>query len=237
MNNISNIKDMEITSVSLLHPELDSLFGSGFILGQVSILAGAAGVGKTRFLTNLLKQIARTTKVLYIQNEFSLPQFKSMYFQNYKGSLFYCSNENSVDTQLAEIEESEAKVVIIDSIQMLEENNTSKNIIKAIQSYKKLAVAKNIHICLICQLNKRGEISGFTSVNHEVDQIFYAIPEKERPSHFRITVTKNRFGKTGTSVLLKHTKKDIKVVSSKLNVKLWLTIIGIIVGIIILWRT
>src|SRR5262245_61793687 len=55
-------------------PELDRLLGGGFVAGQVVLLAGPPGIGKSTLMLQAAERLAKTSKVLYISGEESPAQ-------------------------------------------------------------------------------------------------------------------------------------------------------------------
>ena len=52
--------------------EFDRLLGGGLVKGQLSLLAGAPGIGKSTLMLQVAAELSKTLKVLYISGEESI---------------------------------------------------------------------------------------------------------------------------------------------------------------------
>lgn len=211
--------------------QIDELFGYsddfkrwGFPRGQVSLIAGSPGVGKTRLMVAVCGALTDPNNLgkhnaVYFQNEFALSQFKVMSNRVIKdGSRFRCGDLHRLKDQLdwIEAQSTQPDLVIVDSIQMLAEASSRSGIERCIAAYKSMAMEKGFHICFIGQLNKQGEVAGSRSVEHLVDQVFTA-RSAFLPNQFTIHVTKNRWGRSGISARFEHNAFGVSCVSEGLN--------------------
>jgi len=213
--------------------QIDELFGFseefdrwGFPRGQVSLIAGSPGVGKTRLMvavcgsmTDPDRQGELLPNAVYFQNEFALSQFKVMSSRVIKeGSRFICGDLHRLKDQLDWISNQKVcpDLVIVDSIQMIAEAKSRSGIERSIASYKSCAMELGFHICFIGQLNKQGEVAGSRSVEHLVDQVFTA-RTAFLPNQFSIHCSKNRWGRSGISARFEHSSFGVSCISEGLN--------------------
>ncbi len=188
--------------------------------GQVSLVAGSPGVGKTRLMTSICGHMTHPINdngftALYFQNEFALAQFKQLNKNTIAPeSRFLCGDLVHMQDQVDFIKAQEITpdLVIVDSVQMLAEAKSKSGIERCIAFYKQVAMELDIHVCFIGQLNKAGEVAGSRSVEHLVDQVF-TVRHMFLPGQFGVTVTKNRWGESGISARFEHTPEGVVCIS------------------------
>lgn len=178
--------------------EFDRVIGGGLVLGSLTLLGGEPGIGKS----TLLLQIALTqkTKVLYVSGEESLSQIKlradRLELKN-DNTLFL--SETSAEKILLHIEQTEAQLVIVDSIQTIytERAESSPGSVTQVRESAvlllKYAKENNVPIILIGHINKDGNIAGPKVLEHIVDTVLQF--EGDKNYLYRILRSlKNRFG-------------------------------------------
>jgi len=180
--------------------EFDRVLGGGIVLGSLTLLGGEPGIGKS----TLLLQIALKLKqqVLYVSGEESLGQIRLRAERiglTENDALFL--SETSAEKILLHIEQTEAKFVIIDSIQTVhtERVESSPGSVTQVRESSvlllKYAKENNIPIILIGHINKDGHIAGPKVLEHIVDTVLQF--EGDKNYLYRILRSlKNRFGST-----------------------------------------
>ncbi|MBI3366332.1 DNA repair protein RadA [Candidatus Roizmanbacteria bacterium] len=192
----SKIKSRKKTNIY----EFDRVLGDGFIPGEVILLTGEPGIGKSTLLLQSLQHL----KTLYISGEESAEQIKDR-ADRLSISLdhFLFSNDLQVEGIIEgtdEIKDS-LDVIVIDSIQTI----YSKDIEGVVGSVSQLkdtakklitfAKQNNITIIMIGHVTKEGIIAGPKTLEHFVDCVLNF--EGEKVSHYRLLrASKNRFGPT-----------------------------------------
>lgn len=200
--------------------EFDRVLGDGFIPGEVVLLTGEPGIGKSTLLLQSLQHL----KTLYISGEESAEQIKDR-ANRLSISLdhFLFSNDLQVEGIIEgtdEIKDS-LDVVVIDSIQTI----YSKDITGTVGSVSQLkdvtkklitfAKQNNITIIMIGHVNKEGEIAGPKTLEHFVDCVLNF--EGEKVSHYRLLrATKNRFGPTDEIGIFEMKTKGLTQVNNPL---------------------
>ena len=180
--------------------EFDRVLGGGIIPGEVVLLTGEPGVGKSTLLLQSLSKINN----LYISGEESADQVKDRAERlNVNLSNFLFSEDLQIEgivEGLAEVN-SDIDIVVIDSIQTVYSKNVDGTpgsvsqlkecAIQLITAAKKLKLA----MIIVGHITKGGEIAGPKSLEHMVDCVLNF--EGEKVSNFRILRSgKNRFGST-----------------------------------------
>jgi DNA repair protein RadA/Sms len=180
--------------------EFNRVLGGGFVPGEVILLSGEPGVGKSTILLQALQNL----KTLYISGEESAEQVKN------RSSRLKIDTENYLFSDTLQVEsiikgiekiKDEIEIVVIDSVQTIysAEIHTSYGSISQLKesSNKLIEFAKNINIphILIGHITKGGDIAGPKTLEHMVDAVLAF--EGEKDSQFRLLRSqKNRFGST-----------------------------------------
>lgn len=170
------------------------------VRGEVVLLSGEPGVGKSTMLLSTLEKM----KVLYISGEESGMQIRHRADRlNVDFSRFSFSEAVDIESVLSSINlvKQEYDVVVIDSIQTmysLDIPSTAGSVAQVRQVTSQLvdfAKKNNIAIILVGHITKEGDIAGPKTMEHLVDCVLYL--EGDKLSHFRILrALKNRFGPT-----------------------------------------
>lgn len=180
--------------------EFDRVVGGGFVPGQVILLVGEPGIGKSTLLTQLAENLG-SKKVIYVSGEESLEQIKVRASRlNYAAKNLYMLPETDVSTVTATLEEhKDAGLIIVDSIQTLYSSEFSgfKGSISQLKGCTQILIeyAKNasIPVILVGHVTKEGALAGPKILEHMVDTVLYL--EGDNQHMYRILKTsKNRFG-------------------------------------------
>src|SRR3989338_189684 len=177
--------------------ELDLVLGGGLVNGQVVLLAGEPGVGKS----TLLLQIARMP-VLYVSGEESPEQISIRAHRLGLGSIgsLFLLAETNIEQILLHIENSrsEYRLLVVDSIQTMwsSELTGAPGSVGQVRecAYKLMQAAKRLQlpIVIVGQVTKEGSIAGPKVLEHLVDTVLYM--EGSRYEELRLLrVEKNRF--------------------------------------------
>ena len=183
--------------------ELDRVLGGGIVSGSLVLVGGDPGIGKSTLLLQVCQNISRTEqKILYISGEESLRQIKLR--ANRMGEfsewlLLLC--ETNLDIIRSVIEREKPKLVIIDSIQTMYNEEVSSapgsvsQVRESTNTFMQLAKGLNISIFIVGHVTKEGTVAGPRVLEHMVDTVLYF--EGDRHASYRILRgVKNRFGST-----------------------------------------
>ncbi|MBI3620128.1 DNA repair protein RadA [Candidatus Roizmanbacteria bacterium] len=180
--------------------EFDRVVGGGFVPGEVLLLSGEPGVGKSTLLLQTLVRL----KTVYISGEEAAEQVKDRAQRlglNLNNFLF--SDDLQVEGIIAGLEELTQKtdVLVVDSIQTVYSKSvesSSGNVSQLRESANRLigfAKKNKVTLVLIGHITKGGDIAGPKTLEHLVDCVLSF--EGEKLSNYRILrATKNRFGST-----------------------------------------
>lgn len=200
LNDIS----MEEEDKFLTHmSELDRVLGGGIVPGQLTLVGGDPGIGKSTILLQMCQNLAADgRKILYISGEESLKQIKirAMRIGEFTDQLkLLC--ETDLDTVEAVIKQEKPDIVVIDSIQtMYAERVTSapgsvSQVREATAVFLRLAKSMPVATFIVGHVTKEGTVAGPRVLEHMVDTVLYF--EGDRHASYRILrAVKNRFGST-----------------------------------------
>ncbi len=185
--------------------ELDRVCGGGLVAGSVILVGGDPGIGKSTLLLQACASIANLPEkpeCFYISGEEAVDQVrlraKRLKLENSPVNL---ASATEVKDIISTLEKTDAKVVVIDSIQTmyLEEAESTPGSVYQVRAcaYELIKLAKKKGFCLflVGHVTKQGAIAGPRILEHMVDTVLYF--EGERGHQFRILrAVKNRYGAT-----------------------------------------
>ena len=179
--------------------EFDEALSDGLVIGSITLLGGDPGIGKSTLMLQVAHSVSNS---LYISGEESLHQI-SIRAKRLKLDLkrIKVVSETDVANIIATIEKSKPRLVIIDSIQSLIDNNfpsTPGSLVQVREcalSLTKAAKTLDIPIIIVGHVTKEGNIAGPKTLEHLVDTVCYL--EGKKYESIRIVRTvKHRFGST-----------------------------------------
>ncbi len=185
--------------------ELDRVSGGGLVPGSVILVGGDPGIGKSTLLLQTcasISNIESKPECYYISGEEALDQVRIRAKRlGLEQSPVNLASATDVRDIVATLEKTNAKVVVIDSIQTmyLEEVESTPGSVSQVRAcaYEliKLAKKKGFVLFLVGHVTKQGSIAGPRVLEHMVDTVLYF--EGERGHQFRILrAVKNRYGAT-----------------------------------------
>ncbi len=184
--------------------EFDRILGGGLIAGEIVLVGGAPGVGKSTLLLEVSSQLATKGKTLYVSAEESPQQIGLRAKRLGKSKLdnIYIVGEDRLEDIFEYIKSQGFKFVVIDSIQVVhtltcEGSKGSISQVRGCADYlTQIAKSQDIVIFVVGHVTKDGAIAGPKLLEHIVDCVLYF--EGEFLSNYRILRSiKNRFGSTG----------------------------------------
>lgn len=203
--NAQKLKDISFTDrirFSTGIGEFDRVLGGGIVEGSVALLSGEPGIGKSTLLLQICDAIGANASILYVSGEESAPQLK-MRAQRLGISTenLYVLCESNINKVSAEIETTSPKVVIIDSIQTMYDENLSSmpgtvtQVKQSAMAMINLAKYTGTAVIIVGHVNKDGAIAGPKVLEHMVDSVLYFEGNKQLLYRI-IRAVKNRFGST-----------------------------------------
>ena len=199
---LNSYEGKEVSRILTGFNELDRVLGGGLVKGSLVLLGGEPGIGKSTLILQLCDKVKCEGKVLYVSGEESAEQIKLRADRlgiNNENILFL--GETDIDIVNNAIDETNPKLVIIDSIQTMYSDDLtaaagSVSQVREITSQiMRMCKSKNITTIIIGHVTKDGNIAGPRVLEHMVDTVLYL--EGERYFSYRILRgVKNRFGST-----------------------------------------
>lgn len=180
--------------------ELDRVLGGGIVPGEVILMIGEPGIGKSTLLTQLAMRMG---KVVYVCGEESPGQVKlrveRLRGQSSKVDLLQMLAETDVDLILATVNKLDLSLLIIDSVQTLYTSDLpgmAGNITQIRECTARLigyAKSHDVPVVLVGHVTKDGEMAGPKVLEHMVDAVLEL--SGDRYYDLRLLRTqKNRFG-------------------------------------------
>ena len=202
---MSAIPKVSTVRTSTNIPELDRVLGGGLVSGQVVLIAGSPGIGKSTILLQLSNNLSKKG-VLYVSGEESLGQIKvrANRLKMTKNDIKLL-NETDLDiiisTARNEALTSKTGILVIDSIQTMATSDLTGMAGSVGQirecTYRLVQFAKesNITTFIVGHVTKEGSVAGPAVLKHLVDTVLWF--EGEESLTLRVLrAVKNRFGPT-----------------------------------------
>jgi DNA repair protein RadA/Sms len=185
--------------------EFDRVLGGGFVQGEVVLISGEPGVGKSTMLLQIALNLSSKNRILYVCGEESPTQLYSRLERlNIKGSKsenIFVTNDIIVENIYNLVNDDKFDLVIVDSVQSVT-SETSKGYPGSISQVRasgsiltRLSKVTGIPTILVGQINKGGDIAGPKILEHIVDCVLY-IEGGEFNQYRILRGMKNRFGST-----------------------------------------
>ncbi len=187
--------------------ELDNVLGGGMVAGQVILLTGEPGIGKSTLLLQVATaKIQGNGSVLYVCGEESPEQIalRAKRLQvgtgGIQGSVILLPSTD-VDVAVEAIEKGEFDIVVVDSIQMMTASEATgiagspSQVRESAMRLLTCAKEKGVAMFMVGHVTKDGDIAGPRILEHMVDTVLWFEGERSRALRMVRTI-KNRFGST-----------------------------------------
>jgi DNA repair protein RadA/Sms len=199
---LSDIKQAQTERISTQISELDRVLGGGLVPGQVVLIAGEPGIGKSTLLTQISATLG---EVLYVCGEESASQVKVRADRlGIKKNDINLLEETDVDSVIETIDSLQGQslqAVIVDSIQTMTTSDLSGmagsvgQVRECANRLLHAAKDKNIPLFLVGHVTKEGTVAGPAVLAHIVDTVLWFEGDKTLTTRV-LRAVKNRFGPT-----------------------------------------
>jgi len=219
---LTSVPSKATSRISTNISELDRVLGGGLVAGQVVLIAGEPGIGKSTILLQLADKLGN---FLYVSGEESVSQIKIRAdrlgvknkdvslleetdidsvidtIATFKGSSFKGSTSLSLGFRVEDLQGISLKGVVVDSIQTMATSDLSGMAGSVGQvresAYRLVRVAKkmNIPVFIVGHVTKQGSVAGPSVLMHIVDTVLWFEGDKTLPVRL-LRAVKNRFGPT-----------------------------------------
>lgn len=198
---LTDIKTSQMQRISTGISELDRALGGGLVNGQVVLIAGEPGIGKSTLLLQLSDNLS---SVLYVSGEESSSQVairaKRLGINNKNIEFLESTDVDDIVEQLM-VKKEQLAAIIVDSIQTMSTSDLTGlagsvgQVRECAFRLLKYAKSKNVPLILVGHVTKEGTVAGPAVLAHIVDTVLWF--EGEKQSNLRLLRSvKNRFGAT-----------------------------------------
>jgi DNA repair protein RadA/Sms len=215
---LDDIRAHELERIATGVSELDRALGGGLVGGQVILLGGDPGIGKSTLLLQTLASLSQS--VLYVSGEESAEQvaLRARRLALEAGGVRLIA-ETQLERVAAALEAARPRVAVIDSIQTLW-SETLQSAPGSVAQVRECAAQLTRHakraglaLFMIGHVTKEGAIAGPRVLEHIVDTVLYF--EGDPSSAFRLVrAVKNRFGAVNELGVFAMTDKGLKGVAN-----------------------
>jgi len=217
---LARIEAREYERLSSGLPELDRVLGGGLVTGQVALIGGDPGIGKSTLLLQSLAALGADRKVVYVSGEESAEQVALRARRlGLDAEGIGLLAEIQLERILGALEAARPEVAVVDSIQTLW-SETLQSAPGSVAQVRECAAQLARHakksgtaLFIIGHVTKEGSIAGPRVLEHIVDTVLYF--EGDPNSAFRLVrAIKNRFGAVNELGVFAMTDKGLRAVSN-----------------------
>lgn len=195
--------------------ELNRVLGGGLVKGELVLLSGDPGIGKSTITMQLMASIAGENNILYVSGEESKGQIRQRAERlQVESARIHVVTENNIAVLDTIVRQFSLDLLIVDSVQTiydpdLQSATGSVSQLRAVATYcMNWAKALGIPTILIGHVTKDGAVAGPRVLEHMVDAVLFF--EGDRQSQYRILRgLKNRFGSTNEIGLFDMTEQGL----------------------------
>lgn len=198
---LTDIKASQMQRTSTKISELDRALGGGLVNGQVVLLAGEPGIGKSTMLLQLADNL---DKVMYVSGEESASQVgiraQRLGIKNKNIDFLESTDVDAIIDQLNAVPLT-LNAIIVDSIQTMSTTDLTGlagsvgQVRECAFRLLKYAKSQNVPLILVGHVTKEGTVAGPAVLAHIVDTVLWF--EGDKKSNLRLLRSvKNRFGST-----------------------------------------
>ena len=215
---LSEVQAKDLERIPTGIGELDRALGGGLVAGQVVLLGGDPGIGKSTLLLQALSTLSDS--VLYLTGEESVEQVALRARRlGVETTGVRLLAETQLERVLGALDQSKPRVAVIDSIQTLW-SEALQSAPGSVAQVRECAAQLTRHakragtaIFLVGHVTKEGAIAGPRVLEHIVDTVLYF--EGDPHSAFRLVrAVKNRFGAVNELGVFAMTEAGLKGVSN-----------------------
>ena len=217
---LHQVETRELERLSSGIGELDRVLGGGLVAGQVVLIGGDPGIGKSTLLLQVLSSFSKEIRALYISGEESAEQIalraKRLVLEVRDVHLIA---EIQLERIAAALDAQRPQVAVVDSIQTLwsEALQSAPGSVAQVREcaaqLARHAKKSGAALFIIGHVTKEGAIAGPRVLEHIVDTVLYF--EGDPNSSFRLVrAVKNRFGAVNELGVFAMTDKGLRAVAN-----------------------
>ena len=218
VQNLNEIDLQELPRIASGFSELDRVLGGGIVPGAAMLIGGSPGAGKSTLLLQVMCELAKRRKVMYVTGEESLQQV-AMRAQrlNLPTDKLRVLAETNIDLicQLAQQEKPE--IMVVESIQVMhmasiQSSPGSVAQVRESAAYlTRYAKQNNVSVFVVGHVTKDGSLAGPKVLEHCIDCSMML--DGDNDSRYRtLRGHKNRFGAVNELGVFAMTERGMKEV-------------------------
>ena len=217
---LSTIETQEVERTPTGLGELDRVLGGGLVAGQVVLIGGDPGIGKSTLLLQALASLGGVCKTLYVSGEESADQvaMRARRLSLAAGGVDLLA-EIELEKITATLDARKPRVAVVDSIQTLWSEmlqsapGSVAQVRECAAQLARHAKRSGTALFIIGHVTKEGAIAGPRVLEHIVDTVLYF--EGDPHSAFRLVrAVKNRFGAVNELGVFAMTDKGLRAVTN-----------------------
>ena len=217
---LSHIILEDTARISTGLPEVDRVLGGGIVPGEVILIGGDPGIGKSSILAQIMTYLSQNYRALYVTGEESLQQvaIRSRRMGLHEEDLLLAS-QTDVEGICHLARKEKPSVMVIDSIQTMQLTDIPSaagsvtQVRESAAALTKYAKQNNCAIFLVGHVTKSGEVAGPRVLEHIVDCVVFI--EGQNDGRYRIMrAMKNRFGAVNEIGIFVMTDKGMREVKN-----------------------
>jgi DNA repair protein RadA/Sms len=223
---LQDLSDVDVASMPRLSTgigELDRVLGGGLVAGSAILIGGHPGAGKSTLLLQLMCSLAQKMPALYITGEESLQQVALRAHRlELPTSNLKMLTETDVESILATCAQLQPRLIVVDSIQVMQLADISSapgsvsQVRESAAALIRYAKQSDAILLLVGHVTKDGSIAGPKVLEHMIDCSLQL--EGDNDSRYRtLRSHKNRFGavnEMGVFAMMENGLKEVKNPSS-----------------------
>ena len=215
---LSEVQPRDLERIPTGIGELDRALGGGLVAGQVALLGGDPGIGKSTLLLQALSTVPEG--VLYLTGEESVDQVALRARRlGLEAKGVRIAAETQLERVLGALESARPSIAVVDSIQTLWSETLQSapgsvaQVRECAAQLTRFAKRGGTALFMVGHVTKEGAIAGPRVLEHIVDTVLYF--EGDPHSSFRlIRAVKNRFGAVNELGVFAMTEKGLRGVSN-----------------------
>ncbi len=214
---VAEIAEERVRRIPTGASEFDRVVGGGLVAGQVVLLAGEPGVGKSTLLLAVAHAFAEQHPgvVLYVSGEESADQIalRARRIEAMSDRLLV-ADDNDLFTVLGQIEHHRPILIVVDSVQTIASPELEgraggvAQVLEVTQALTRTAKQRGIPMLIIGQSTRENSVAGPRALEHLVDTVLTF--DGDRSSALRLLrAVKNRYGPADEIVAFEQTDRGL----------------------------